>query len=940
MNMNLIERRLLKRTILLGACLTLLVQLLSIVGALDPLERYLYDIRARHGQRFAPPPTDRIFHLDIDDAALQEIGKWPWPREQQALIIDEIAKAKPAILAMDIIYPESSKVELTDDGSVRLDPDAALAASLKRLGVALLPATVDFEVDDPDQALRDAMTQVLMENAEMQATELTAKLVAAGHKPEGLDARVKGEFLLARDEAILRLVDRELEEGPADIERLWAKITPRAYAESQLTDARLVVRKTLPIAQSLRILHRYGQAIPASLTGLLRGNARQLTIAVLLQEAKFSAIVDFLQAADGVVRYVPLAAEVRGRLIPHMSLVTAATALGVPVQDIRFENDRIILPLPEPGKTLEIPVHTLQSDKRGRVSLFLDVPWVGTANWLTMYGEGPAQHMSLQDVWKIIEFQRQIDRNLDLAREPVGYLTEISQSPDSAANLLMHWRDLDHAAREQEIQKLLSEPNLAEVFKQASEMKPEDRDADSKQFLLNYGALQNVIQLNARTRENMGHARQTLKQRLEGKVVYMGMAATGLLDAWTTSLHPSCPGVIIQSQITNGILTGQLLRRSPAWVGVALILAIGMLTTLIVAWFSPWVALALSTVLTLGYESLNIFLFYDYGNRVVPQAGAVTVAALCWSGLTLARFIFEAAERSRITSRFRSYVDPALVNYVIEHPEAAGFAGQVREMTVVFTDLAGFTTISEKLRERTVPMLNAYMSLMLPIIRQNRGYWNKFLGDGIMFFFNAPLENPNFAQDAVHTVLQMQNAMEGFNRTLAEQGLPNCSMRAGISTGTMVVGDAGSIDAVHRASDYTVLGDEVNLGARLESANKALGTRILMNERTAELLGSRFLLRPMGIIRVVGKTEGVLTYEALAISSEATDEQRQLASMTRDVVQHYRDASFQRCIEVAQLMEQRFGPAKFTQLYIELSQKYLHEPADGSFDGQIVLVEK
>jgi adenylate cyclase len=366
---------------------------------------------------------------------------------------------------------------------------------------------------------------------------------------------------------------------------------------------------------------------------------------------------------------------------------------------------------------------------------------------------------------------------------------------------------------------------------------------------------------------------------------------------------------------------------------------LGALTTLAVAYLSIYGALACTALIVVGYGLLNGLVFFDYGNHIVAAAAPVTASVAVWFGLTIWRIIHEQRERGRITKRFSRMVDPALVNHFIENPDAR-FDGQMKEMSVVFTDLAGFTTISEKLRERTVPLLNEYMSLMLPIIRENRGYWNKFLGDGIMFFYNAPLDNAKHARDAVYTVLEMQKVMGPFNQRLLEAQLPKVTMRAGITTGMMVVGDAGSTDAKHFASDYTVLGDEVNLGARLESANKAVGSRVLISGRTAELVGSEFLLRPVGALQVVGKTEGVMTYEAICAVHEATDQQKNLVELSKQMVDLFKMASFDPCIQAARKLEEAFGSSKFTQLYLRLSRRYLMEPPGEGFSGQIVLEEK
>jgi adenylate cyclase len=349
----------------------------------------------------------------------------------------------------------------------------------------------------------------------------------------------------------------------------------------------------------------------------------------------------------------------------------------------------------------------------------------------------------------------------------------------------------------------------------------------------------------------------------------------------------------------------------------------------------PWKALSLTALLLFAYLGLNGATLFDWGNWIVDVSGPVMAGAAVWSGLTLTRFIGEAKEKSRITKRFGSYADPNLVRYVIEHPEMDVFDGQVRELTVVFTDLAGFTTLTERLREKAVPILSDYMSRMVPVIQERRGLVNKFLGDGIMFFYGAPMPNPEHAADAVSTVLAMTGALEKFNQELIAKGNPTVSMRAGISTGPMVVGDAGSA----ARSDYTVLGDAVNLGARLESANKAVGTKIMLSGRTAELIGERFLIRPIGKLRVAGKTEGVMTFEPLAPIGEATDEHRKLASLSRDVVEHYQAAKFSECLAAVQALETAFGESKLTQLYRELATEFLAtQPSD--FDGVITLKEK
>jgi adenylate cyclase len=231
------------------------------------------------------------------------------------------------------------------------------------------------------------------------------------------------------------------------------------------------------------------------------------------------------------------------------------------------------------------------------------------------------------------------------------------------------------------------------------------------------------------------------------------------------------------------------------------------------------------------------------------------------------------------------------------------------------------------------------MSLMVPIIREHSGYWDKFLGDGIMFFYNGLAPITDHAVRAIDTAMEMQLVTDRFNERLRERQLPKVAMRAGISTGEMVVGDAGSVDKKHRANNFTVLGDAVNLGARLEGANKPIGTRILINGRTAELSEGKFLLRPVGNVRVVGKLEGVQLFEPLCRIEQANDQQKRLVELSTMIVDCFADADFEPCLSAARKMEEELGSAKFSQFYMRIAKEHLENPPR-DFEGQILLSEK
>lgn len=352
---------------------------------------------------------------------------------------------------------------------------------------------------------------------------------------------------------------------------------------------------------------------------------------------------------------------------------------------------------------------------------------------------------------------------------------------------------------------------------------------------------------------------------------------------------------------------------------------------------------ARSNTVRAGLSVVGISGLVGITEALIGYAGISIGTLTVWVGMIVVAFglarewKMSKRERKHVKQRFESYVDPALVQYVIAHPEQTHFDGEVRELTVAFTDLESYTPLTERLRERAVPLLNEYLSAMTPLIREHNGYRSKFLGDGIMFFYGAPEWNCDHAIQAVSTVLKMQETMIELNERLVARGLPALSMRIGVNSGDMVVGDAGSDEA----SDYTVLGDAVNLGARLETANKYTGTRVLVSEGTVKLLPSDlFLLRPIGKLQVVGLSRAVMTYEPLAYANHATDAQRRTVKLTRQMVEAFQSGDFRACLTAVTHLEETVGSSKLGLLYRGLCELYLREPPTSPFAGEIVLTDK
>jgi adenylate cyclase len=484
----------------------------------------------------------------------------------------------------------------------------------------------------------------------------------------------------------------------------------------------------------------------------------------------------------------------------------------------------------------------------------------------------------------------------------------------------------------------LAQANLASAKESIKSLEGSSDPQDVQQIKdiqVDAAQLQQLLTQTDALREQLEKLRSDLREKLGGRTVFIGGTATGNGDFYPTALHSSCPGVIIHGAIFNAIMTGKLWRRSNEPVNAALTLGTGLLVMVFVTLLTPFRAFLATLLLVGGYLLINGYLLFDKWNLIVAAAGPTVAGVLVWGGLTLANFITEKLERARIERRFRSYVDPALVDFVVQNPKQSRLEGLTREMTMGFTDIESFTALTEKLKEKAIPLVAEYMAEMIPVIRAYNGFVAKLMGDGIYFFYGAPEPTSSHAIDAVETMLGMRKALAAFNAKLATRGMSPIEMRAGVNSGVVIVGDAGTPEA----SDYTAMGEATNLAARLESGNKPFGTHSMIAQRTLELIGDRFLVRPIAKLQVIGTTGGVQVYEPLARREEATEQQRTIAQITTAAVTAFQESRFADSLAEWSRLEAIMGEDKLIKLYRRLCAEYLKSPPE-NFDGVVTLKEK
>lgn len=948
-----LRRKLFIDTLALGVALTLIVIVASVAGWLDPLENWFYDQRALHCQQFTKPPTTQLVHLDLDDRALEVIGKWPWPRGKLAGILDELGRAKPKVVATDIIFADAEGVtgEAQSDGSFKaVDGDVLLAGSLKRLGNVIVPSAL-FTGSKVSSPLATAILAEMSDDLELTEPELVQRVHKRGFDSSEIDAQIAALYYPVRREAAFSRVYKLLID-PSRSGTQPAVTQPsdaiRALLHSPSGDidysspAMSIVRSEFGHAAAIAALRRLTAPVPPNAPPML--NASGSYLAPLLpfsQAASGTGFVDFF--SQGAVRNVPLLGVHDGRIYPQLGFALALQSLGVDIRRVRLTAGTIVVPRPD-GSEIVIPVRTGMGNANNRqreIPMLVDIPWFGTRDWETMYDwpnhVARKQHVPIIKLWQVGELERKLRKNgeqADAAIVTVLALTDI----DKAKAYAEHRPSPESVGtRIEKMAATLEDKDVKSFYDQLSPLAADQQDEDSRKFLAAHRQLREALPQSRQLIQQIADQRAELARDFTGKSVLIGWTATGAAaDFVPTPLHDHCPGVVVHGAVFNAVMTNQFWHRTPGWVVGIMTLIFGVLTALTAVHFSALRGLLFTVLLLIVYLLLNGLVMFGLFNLITGVAAPVLTIGFVWAMCTLYRIIVETREREHIKARFQAYVDPVLVNYVLEHPEKASLEGEVKELTVVFTDLANFTTLSEKLGEKSVSLLNDYLGRMVPIIRRHKGYVNKFLGDGIMCFYGAPADSRTHAADAVRTVLDMQSAMTRFNETLLEQDLPPLTVRAGVSTGKMVVGDAGASDA----SDYTVLGDAVNFGSRLEGANKYFGTRIMVSGRTAEAAAEQFLFRPLGRVRVVGKTEGVDVFEAVAPLDRATEEEKMTVELTKAMVGAFQAQRLEACLKAAAALDEHAGGAtKLTTVYRELCEKHLAEPPE-RWDGTISLTEK
>ncbi len=895
---------------LVGAVVALVMALLLLleVEGVVAIERNATDLLFEYGRPAPPAPSDRIVHVDIDDSSLDTIGRWPWPRKLIAESIAALDHFGAKVIAVDMLLPEAQKPEYSSDGAV-VDHDLELERAFR---AAKAKVVLSVSLDSTRSQLGPLWLGAEGQRYWHALQAILARDITAGAddviRELGLDSdRAERVRLRLREMKRIAIRQRAAElaaEDRLDLATLRASMLPEgsdrfgSFPELTLMEGEM---------ETLLAARRFERDLPPAPPH----HSFPVADNVIAPLPRFAEAVEgagFVNAepdSDGKIRSVRLRWVKSGKVYFQLGLAAAAAFRDLPLSAFAATRAEV-----EAG---------------GRSVVLDDDPMV--LSWPRVEAVRRAVHISLGRVLEMAWRERELARLRARERELASELVRVFLAGDG-------WvpADLADERRAPELLEALHEQ--VEFMLSAGE--PDDPDA-----LRNARTAREWQESTAevaRASRELSSAAHMMRVALEGRIVFVGWNATGNFgDFFPTVLFERTPGVVVHSIVANAFLTGyQVLERRP-WNGAAIAFVLGLAVAVLTSSTGIRLSFLLALLLAVGYLALNTLVVFSGMRMALGLFTPLAAIGLSWTGTTAMRAVRERREKAQLRRQFGARISRRLFDYLIENPELVNLEGEEREVTCFFSDLAGFTGISESLDSRTtVSILNRYMWEMNDELTKYHAYVNKFLGDGIMAVWGAFDTGTPHADRACRAALGCFERLEKMLARPEFEKLPRLSMRIGIATGVATVGDCGAPPDLR---DYTVIGDSVNLAARLESANKQFGTRLVINGRAKELLPEEILTRPLGQVAVSGQKSATSVHEVLALRGRETEAQRALAALTAEAVAAFAARRLDESRALWERVRAGHGDTPLVGLYLAQIDAARAAPGE-PFDGVLRLTSK
>lgn len=424
---------------------------------------------------------------------------------------------------------------------------------------------------------------------------------------------------------------------------------------------------------------------------------------------------------------------------------------------------------------------------------------------------------------------------------------------------------------------------------------------------------------------------------LRNKYVLIGTSAAGLLDLRATPFSSVYPGVEVHANVIDNVLKGDPFSYdyfTELGLTYTLVILGGLLLTALLSYSSALVGGA-GTILLIGITVVGNYALFFKRHELVGMVYPLFTIITLFMIVTFFNYFYEGREKRFISKAFGRYVSPQIVAQLRAHPEQLSLRGEQKELTVLFSDIRGFTTISERMDSAELGrFMNEYLTAMSNIVMAHFGTVDKFIGDAVMAIWGAPLNDEAHAVHSVQAAFAMIRKLDELRPQWLARGLPAIEIGIGINSGLVSVGNFGS----EQRFDYTVMGDNVNLASRLEGSNKIYGTRIVISEYTREALGDAFYCRFIDQVRVKGKAQPVKLYEPLCAGVPDSGTMKAVEEFEL-ALSHYRLRRFDEAEKILTQL-QAASPAKLYQLYLSRLSHFRTNQPPADWDGSFTFTSK
>ncbi|MCI0749480.1 MAG: adenylate/guanylate cyclase domain-containing protein [Nevskiales bacterium] len=425
---------------------------------------------------------------------------------------------------------------------------------------------------------------------------------------------------------------------------------------------------------------------------------------------------------------------------------------------------------------------------------------------------------------------------------------------------------------------------------------------------------------------------------LSGAIVFLGTTAAGLMDLRATPVGQGYAGVEIHANVVSGLLDGSIKQRAPYYSGmeVLLLLTLGLVLAGLFPRVSPLGAFGVAAGLIASVTGLA-FLLWSSANLVMPMGVPIVYILAVFLAQLLYGYFIESRRARDISRRFGEYVPPAIVEEMAANPGMVSMEGQTRDMTVLFSDVRSFTSISEQFEAKELAeLMNQFLTRLTQVIHKHRGTVDKYMGDAIMAFWGAPLPDSQHALHALQAGLELHQALHTLDEPFAKRGWPKLQIGVGFSSGPMRVGNMGS--EFRRA--YTVMGDPVNLASRLESLTKEYGAMTICSEYSRNAVPSEWAFRELDRVRVKGKDQPVAIYEPVGLKEALDPGLRQDLARHRGALKVYRAQQWDQAEAEFFSLSRGGHPHPVYGLFLERIAQYRKNPPGKNWDGAYTFTEK